>query len=364
MDLLQNQFFSYFSGPGVKVLRENAKEISCKDQQVLFEEGDASDDIYLVLDGEILLTKRSEGGRIVTIARARAGEYFGELGVLDGSVRSARATCQGTTCVATIGGQVLLRILHAESAHTTLFVFKRILEHLRGLNDRYVAEVLRKEKLHLVGEMAGMIIHDFKNPITAIRLGAELIGSKHDDAITRETCDIVIKQTRRMVTMVQELLDFSKGATRLTVEVRTVGSLFEEFKALNPELFKARPARITLKPLEARIMVDPGRMLRVIQNLVMNALEALDSKKGGEVILAGREEGDRVEIFVQDDGPGIPENIRSTVFEPFITYGKKTGTGLGMAIARMIVEAHKGQITFTTETGKGTTFLIRLPKAV
>jgi len=70
-----------------------------------------------------------------------------------------------------------------------------------------------------------------------------------------------------------------------------------------------------------------------------------------------------MEIKVSDNGPGIPEEIRATVFDPFVTQGKKQGTGLGMAIVRSAVEAHDGTISFETEDGRGTTFIIRLPGA-
>jgi signal transduction histidine kinase len=75
-----------------------------------------------------------------------------------------------------------------------------------------------------------------------------------------------------------------------------------------------------------------------------------------------REAGDDCEIVISDNGKGIPEQIRNTLFEPFVTFGKTRGTGLGTAIVKSIVEAHHGRIRFETVTDKGTSFFITLPK--
>jgi signal transduction histidine kinase len=100
-------------------------------------------------------------------------------------------------------------------------------------------------------------------------------------------------------------------------------------------------------------------MVRVLQNLMMNASEAMP--KGGRIDLAARAENGLLVITFADNGPGIPEAIRESFWQPFVTSGKKGGVGLGSSIVRSIVESHGGHIDFVTETGKGTTFTIRLP---
>ncbi len=184
---------------------------------------------------------------------------------------------------------------------------------------------------------------------------------KHSEPVTQEACKMVMKQTQRMVSMAQELLDFAKGSPSLTTEILPVSVVLKEFKALNKDLFEKSKVQLTIQPIETKIMVDPDRISRVFQNLATNAVEAMTGKEG-TLHVSAREDGKDVEICVADNGPGIPEAIRDTIFEPFVTHGKKTGTGLGMAIVKMMVEAHKGHISFKTESGKGTSFLIRLPK--
>ncbi|MBI4027757.1 MAG: cyclic nucleotide-binding domain-containing protein [Verrucomicrobia bacterium] len=361
MNLLENRFFKYFTETGVKTLAERSTEVTCPDQTILFEEGQPSDGIYMVLEGDLQLSKRSGGDRQVMIAMVHPGDYFGELGVLDGSARSARATAKGTVRVAKIPGEVLLKVLYEEPARVTLQLFARILEYLRATNDRFVNEVVRKEKFHFVGEMASNIIHDFKNPISAIQLSAELISTKYDDPATQRKCSIIVQQSQRMVMMVQELLDFARGNPVLRTEIQTVENFFEEFEKLNRDLFAQSKVTVTIQSCKARIEMDKGRMLRVMQNLATNAVEAL-RPAGGEIKLFANENGDWVDLYFQDNGPGIPESIRDNFFQPFVTHGKASGTGLGMAIVKTTIDAHKGQICFQTVTGKGTTFIIRLPK--
>jgi len=211
--------------------------------------------------------------------------------------------------------------------------------------------------------MAGMIIHDFKNPICAIQLSAEIIGTKHKDTPTLNKCNSIVHQSQRMVTMVQEILDFARGNLNITTEAVSIQSIFEQFKDLNQDIFQHGHIEVTLKPFDRVVQVNTQRMLRVFQNISMNAIEAMTAHEGkGTLWIEGSETDQWVELRIKDSGPGIPDSIRDTIFDPFVTHGKKTGTGLGMAIAKMIMDAHKGEISFTSEKGKGTTFLLRLPK--
>jgi signal transduction histidine kinase len=105
--------------------------------------------------------------------------------------------------------------------------------------------------------------------------------------------------------------------------------------------------------------VDRERLMRCVLNIVNNAQDAMPN--GGRITIAGRRVGSSVEIDIADTGPGIPPAIRSTLFEPFVTYGKSKGTGLGLAITRRVVEQHGGTIGFACGESGGTTFTITIP---
>jgi signal transduction histidine kinase len=361
MDLLNNRFLKCFSEEGVRALIEKNEIVSFPDGTILFEEGDVSDFVYLLLRGEVQLSKHVQDRR-VEIAIVSPDDYFGELGVIDGSVRSARAEAHGEIKVARIPAEDVKDVVLKEPAHVVLQLFGGILDYLRIANQRYAAESVRKEKLHLVGEMANTIVHDFRNPIAAIQMAAELVKRKHQDPATQEHCDIIVRQNDRMVVMVQELLDFAKGAPNLKLKRQTVAYFFQQFESLNKEFFEQNKVRLELNPIDAGIEIDLGRMLRAFQNLATNAVEAMQDQKDAKFTITAKEEGSSVIFCISDNGPGIPESIRENLFDPFVTHGKKNGTGLGTSIVKTMVGAHQGTISFETATGKGTTFQISLPR--
>jgi len=361
MSLPNNRFFNCFTDPGARALKAVAKEVSYNDGVVLFEEGDVSDCVYLVLDGKVKLSKKSEGLQRVEIAMVEAGDYFGELGVFDESGRSTRAESCGTVRAATIPCKPFLEILHQEPSKTTFQLFGKVLDHLRTTNDRFATEVLKKGKLQVIGEMASTIIHDLKNPIATIQIAAGLIERKQQDPEIKRKCNIIVQQSQRMVSMVQELLDFARGKPTLNKEIIPLSSLFEQFQTLNQDLLTRSGVEFSIQPIPVEVDVDPNCLTRVLQNLMGNALDAM-GEKNGRLAISAREVEEWVEICMQDNGPGIPERIRDNLFDPFVTAGKKNGVGLGLSIVKTIIEAHGGKIFFKTETGKGTSFFIWLPR--
>jgi signal transduction histidine kinase/CheY-like chemotaxis protein len=357
----ENRFFNAFSPEGKKKLISMTKEVALADGDMLFKEGDKSDGIYLLRSGQIELFKTSPDGRAVVLATASPCDYFGEIVLLDKSGRNTGARAKGPATVDQLSADTVRQALEHESIDVTLSLMRRVLDYLRAIDERYLSEVLRKEKIQLIGEMASSIIHDFKNPLSGVQLAAQIIMREHQDAATLKACGTIQQQADRMVGMAQELLDFSRGSPSLRCEPMAVPRLFEIFRALNDEYLKKSSVRLTLKPLDAEVSVDLNRMLRVLQNLVSNSVDAF-GPKGGEVVLSAAQADGTLELVVADDGPGIPFNIQDRVFEPFFTHGKKKGTGLGMAIAKTLVEAHGGRIKLESEEGKGTTIRIALPR--
>jgi signal transduction histidine kinase len=139
-------------------------------------------------------------------------------------------------------------------------------------------------------------------------------------------------------------------------------TLFEHFRELNSPFFKDDRVQFELSGNGASTQGDASKLMRVLQNLIGNAIDALHNAKiEGLIEVVAKETDGSVILTVSDNGPGIPQSIRETFFEPFVTQGKNEGTGLGSAIVKTIIEAHRGSITFET-SAQGTTFTIRLPK--
>jgi signal transduction histidine kinase len=205
-------------------------------------------------------------------------------------------------------------------------------------------------------------MHDLRNPLSGIRLSADLIDMLHEDPECTRCCDGIRIQCDRVVAMATDLLDVSRGEVKLHLRRTDTAAFLEQFEVLNHDYLSQSGVYISIQAEPAEIEIDAMRLLRLLQNLVTNAIEALDRRSDGKIEVRAFVEEGMLKITVEDNGPGISEVIRHRIFEPFATFGKKSGTGLGMAIVRNVVQAHHGTITFETEAGKGTRFLVQLPQ--
>jgi signal transduction histidine kinase len=361
MEAAANRFLEGFSEAGRNRLLTDMIHQDLPEGTYLFREGDAAYGICLVLKGEVEMVKTA-GKSEKVLSCFSAGDYFGEVAVLDGFGRSTCARARSLASIATIPSDVLFEVLDNEPVALTIGLFQNVLKNLRRTNDLFVQEVVRKEKLSLVGEMASSLMHDLRNPIAGIHLASDLITMTHTDAETVHCCTNIRLQCDRVVAMAGELLEFSRGETRLDLSKTDTGAFLKQYLTLNEEYFKTTGIKFTMEADPAPIEIDSMRMLRLIQNLVSNAVDALGKKPGGHIDIRAGVKNSVLYFKVKDNGPGIPDAIKDRIFEPFVTHGKKGGTGLGMAIAYSVVKAHRGTISFVTKAGEGTEFIVQLPQ--
>ena len=171
---------------------------------------------------------------------------------------------------------------------------------------------------------------------------------------------MILRQVVRLGDMVEGVLDFARGETRLSLRIAPLGEVFAQLQENNIVAFEQVGVKLRVRPTALKLPLDPDRLLRVLQNLVTNAREALGKQPGGRITVAARRVKSHCVITVADNGPGVPRAIQTTLFEPFVSQGKTGGTGLGLAIAKSVVEAHHGAIDFHS-TRAGTTFTLQLP---
>ncbi len=226
------------------------------------------------------------------------------------------------------------------------------------------AEIVKAERLATVGKMAARITHEIRNPLSAIGLNLELLeGELAEGGDPKEQLELVsaIKgETVRLSRISEQYLGMARRpAPALAME--SVGEIVEELLAfLKPELDRSGiVAEVEVDPDAPQVPVDEGLLRQAFLNLVRNAREAMP--EGGRVTArVTRAAGGGVDVVIEDTGTGIPEEIRATIFEPFITT-KDQGTGLGLAVTREIVEAHGGDIACEAPSGRGTRFRVHLP---
>ena len=357
-----HRFVSHFPAAQGARLEKLVRLVRFPHRAVIFEEGSVSDCVYMVLTGRVALTKKSPGGAMQLIAHKGPDDYFGELGVLDGSPRSTAATADGPVQLARLSQKHFIELLSESPWHTVLRLFSHVSENLRATNERYVSEVMRKEKITLVGEMANAMIHDFRAPFSTIKLATELIAKRNQTPQTQELCRMILRQVDRLGGMVEEVLDFARGETRLKLRPVPLQESLHQLHENNLEALARAGIKLKVKSTRLVVSLDSDRFLRVIQNLITNAREALNGRPNAHITVSAKRDGRYAVVSVTDNGPGIPRDIRESVFEPFVSRGKPNGTGLGLAIARSVIDAHGGGIDFRTSR-KGTTFLVRIPLA-
>jgi signal transduction histidine kinase len=223
-------------------------------------------------------------------------------------------------------------------------------------------DLLHAERLAMIGRMASSISHDLRHPLTTILAYAEFQSEGDLDAGQRKALYGEIRSSvNRMAELISSLLAFSKGQEALQL---THGEVVE---ALERTLNSVR-LRSEFKGIQITVVhegatngwFDFKKLDRAFHNLLQNACEAVPTESGKVQIIA-REVNDHVEITVADNGPGIPESIREDVFQPFVTYGKEGGTGLGLAVVQKIVRDHGGEAKVEATGKSGTTFKLLLP---
>ncbi len=234
----------------------------------------------------------------------------------------------------------------------------------RDLSSRQVEELAR-----LTGELA----HEIKNPLSTIKLNLKLIEEElscvDSDAGAGESQQRLGRAKRKLAVVQQETERLEKilegflkyvGRTELNLARTDINELVGQ--VVDFYFPQAHSHSITLRqalyetPLICK--VDAAVLKQVVLNLFINAQQAID--RGGELMVRTTESGPNARIVVSDTGPGIPPDKLPRLFQPFFS-SRPDGTGLGLATAKRIVEAHGGKITVASEPGKGTAFTIELP---
>jgi signal transduction histidine kinase len=350
-----------FADVAVEVLRPiPIREKDFKQGEVIVREGAPGDSLLLVGTGKVQISKVGRQGHEEVLSVLEPNDFFGEFAILDHGPRSASATALLPSLIGEIDRSALDLLMESAPRVLPINFTKVVVERLRTTNARFIDELLRSERLTLLGTMLSSIVHDLKNPMTAIVSSVSYLQQKAPDEFTRSAAEIIRGSADRMVLLTEELLDFARGTTRLKPTSTTVKRLLE---LLDQEILEqVRLSSISVKievGTSQQFMIDQGRMTRCLANIIKNAREALKDRGEITLIFSSREQG--LLISVADNGPGIPEAIRGQVFEPFVTYQKRGGTGLGLSIAKSCVEAHGGKVWFETSSDKGTTFYVWLP---
>lgn len=232
-------------------------------------------------------------------------------------------------------------------------------------NVRLQEAVVRSEKLTALGGALAVIVHDLRNPVGNIQSLCNLVDEANAGGRSEEVGELiplVREASDDAMAIVNDVLDFTRKAS-IERKPLALDELARQLKQKTRHIFERGDVVLEVRaPDEGTISVDAPKLLRGLINLIKNACEVLQAKRvaRARVTVTLALKGGRGVIDVADNGPGIPAELQSKLFEPFATHGKSGGTGLGLAIVKQIAESHGGTLTAQSSPG-GATFTLSFP---
>jgi PAS domain S-box-containing protein len=250
--------------------------------------------------------------------------------------------------------------LHLAVGETSVGGTRKFTGIVHDLSARVAMEQQLREQAALarLGEMAAVLAHEVKNPLAAVRGAIEVIGSRlpagtRDAAVVQE----IVSRIDSLNELMKDLLLFARPPrpnpmpVEISMLVSSTAELLREDPALNA-------IRINVQGGAPPVQADPGLLQIVFLNLMVNSAQAMRGE--GEIKVSVEASNGTCRIAICDNGPGIPPDARDKIFTPFFTT-KSRGTGLGLATAKRLVEAHRGTIDVRSPAQGGTTVIVQLP---
>ncbi|MEM2160507.1 MAG: ATP-binding protein [Candidatus Nitrosotenuis sp.] len=223
-------------------------------------------------------------------------------------------------------------------------------------------EILRSERLSAIGNLSARIAHDLRNPLSVIQSTSQILRLKmeqHLDEKTREQWARLDRAIYRMSHQLEDVMDY----VRISPLKKKDYSLCTILQDVVERIVAPENIVIHLPQNDRIVFCDPEKLEIVFVNLLMNAMQALETKEGSVTIEIADDpqDGNNVLIKVIDTGAGIPDDIKDKIFEPLFTT-KQTGTGLGLSSCKNIIEQHGGTLSVSSTVGRGAAFTIKMPK--
>jgi PAS domain S-box-containing protein len=249
-------------------------------------------------------------------------------------------------------------MLDAEGKYYGRVWYFRDISERKHLEEKYS----HSQKMAAVGQLAGGVAHEINNPLTVILGFAQLeLLSAEKNSTLHQSLEAMERESLRCKKLVSDLLMFSRDWKEEKL-IGDINEVVENAFMLVESQLKSKKIAVSKNYEQSlpEIMMNADRMQQVIINLLSNAKDAV--LEGGQISVTTKQNIDKIQIEVKDNGEGISENARKHLFEPFFSTKKQgEGTGLGLSICYEIVSKHNGTIEMTSEKGKGTTFIIKLP---
>ncbi|MFC1563582.1 ATP-binding protein [candidate division KSB1 bacterium] len=257
---------------------------------------------------------------------------------------------------------LILSIVFALAIFTFIIIqAKGIAFHQKEI-DETRAQLEHAERMVSTGQLAAGVAHEINNPLTGVLTsGHILLKRTPEDHEYREDLEIIVNETTRCRKIIRNLLDFARQIPSEKTMANMTDILTQTASIIGNQLKKHNIVlENNLSSAIPDMMIDVNQMVQVFVNIILNAIEAMPG--GGTINISEKIENDVVKIKVRDTGSGIPDKIVNKIFDPFFTTkSAQKGTGLGLSVSYGIIKKHNGSIDVFSESGKGATFIIKLP---
>lgn len=221
----------------------------------------------------------------------------------------------------------------------------------------------KEQRLTAIGQLLLSVLHDFKTPFSIISGYVELMAKQGDEAKRAQWAQTIAKQFDSIQKMSNEILMFARGDTALLARKTLISHTLANIEELlRPEAQRRGIELLIVEDYKGFVLHDEMKIQRAVVNLARNAMEALEEiDEQKKITIHSYQEGSELVLTVSDNANGIPAHLGNSLFDAFVTYGKKGGSGLGLSIVKNAVQAHHGSVSYENIEPHGTMFVIRLP---
>mgnify|MGYP005838082347 FL=1 len=248
-----------------------------------------------------------------------------------------------------------------QNRETTILVLRDLTEQKRLEN-----QIQRQERLTALGQLASEVAHEIRNPLNAIGTIIQQLDRDfqptHQQEEYHQFAQLVYREVKRINATIENFLKFARPQPLKLVEF-DLNDFIRDIESQYRPVFKEKNILYIFEIADQiRVRWDRDKMKQVFQNLIQNAVDAM--KSHGKILLTIKKRTDGfIEMTIEDNGPGIPPDIQQKIFNLYFTT-KVSGTGIGLSIVQQIIDQHQGLISFESQMGKGTRFLLRIPQHI
>jgi signal transduction histidine kinase len=310
-------------------------------------------------------TQLSESGNVVCAPLRHGDERLGALVLMHDE--AGRQFTSNDISLLTALTQNTASFIQAARLYDSLvqrrLELERTLEELKSARD----ELSRAERLSIIGQTVGGLVHDMRNPLNIVMGYAGMLQEGGlSEAESQEYAGQIIQYVSVFSAMAQEILDYTRSDEHIQPKPMLLDTYLDTIaNLLNPPGLR-RAVRVVVDASQVKgfkVRIDAQRFARVFQNLVNNAVDAIEEYGGSQVVVNAVPTADgMIRFSVTDNGPGIPDEIADQIFEPFVS-GKPHGTGLGLPIVSRMITSHGGTIHYEPAPGGGACFVFTVPQA-